>query len=118
MYHFDKVVNKQTKKATNVKQKFDIYTIKNRQTDLICQNLEVWNFQHISQCWAQQPVKANHITYLSFEKTMQPLCFMAPLFPYTNLLKMSLIQKMLISDYFHYDIFTNALLTKNQEKCA
>jgi len=48
---------------------------------------------------------------------MQPLCFMAPLFPYTNLLKMSLIQKMLISDYFHYDIFTNALLTKNREKC-
>ena len=70
-----------------MKQKFDIYTIKKRQTDLICQSLEVWNFQHISQCWAQQAVKANHITYLSFEETMQPLCFMAPLSPYTLCLK-------------------------------
>lgn len=86
-----------------MKQKFDIYTIKESQTDLICQNLEVWNFQHISQSWAQQ---ANHITYFFLEETMPPLSFMALLFPYTNVLKMFLIQAMLKRFIFYQWLFS------------
>lgn len=46
---------------------------------------------------------------------MQPLVFYGSFIPYSNVLKMSHSNNVFISDYFHYDIFTSVLLTKNQE---